>query len=170
MNAARERTVTMLLRTLFVPVLFAASVALPDVAFAAPLSDTVRAITQQLHRYEQRLNASDTDAIMRLYDDAPVVMAQNAPPAVGPEGVRNAYTHAFSAVRLNVRFSIDEIKPMSRDWAFARTHSTGTIETLTGKHATQPEANQELFILHRGPDGIWRVARYSFSTTNPPAV
>jgi hypothetical protein len=27
-----------------------------------------------------------------------------------------------------------------------------------------------LFILHRGPDGIWRVARYSFSTTNPPAV
>ncbi|EIM98128.1 hypothetical protein WQE_25713 [Paraburkholderia hospita] len=170
MNAARERTVTMLFRTLFFPVLFAASVALPDVAFAAPLSNTDRAITQQLHRYEQGLNSSDTDAIMSLYDDAPVVMAQNAPPAVGREGVRNAYTHAFGAVRLNVRFSIDEIKPLSRDWAFARTHSTGTIETLTGKRSTQPEANQELFILHRGPDGIWRVARYSFSTTNPPAV
>lgn len=54
----------MLFRTLFVPVLFAASVALPDVTFAAPLSDTDRAITQQLHRYEQGLNASDTDAIM----------------------------------------------------------------------------------------------------------
>ncbi|WP_180731038.1 SgcJ/EcaC family oxidoreductase [Paraburkholderia sp. PGU19] len=160
----------MTFRTLFAPVLFAASVALPGAASAAPLTDTDRAITQQLHRYEQGLNASDTDAIMSLYDDAPVVMAQYAPPAEGREAVRDAYTHAFSAVRLNVRFSIDEIKPMSPDWAFARTRSTGTIETLTGKHATQPEANQELFILHRGADGIWRVARYSFSTINPPAV
>ncbi|BDC40143.1 YybH family protein [Paraburkholderia terrae] len=160
----------MQLRTWFVPVLFAASVALPGVAFAAPLTDTDRAITQQLHRYEQGLNASDTNAIMSLYDDAPVVMAQYAPPAVGREAVRDAYTHAFSAVRLNVRFSIDEIKPMSSDWAFARTRSTGTIETLTGKHSTQPEANQELFILHRGADGIWRIARYGFSSTNPPAV
>ncbi|MHB9835795.1 YybH family protein [Paraburkholderia terrae] len=160
----------MLLRTWFVPVLFAASVALPDAALAAPLSDTDRAITQQLHRYEQGLNASDTNAIMSLYDDAPVVMAQYAPPAVGREAVRDAYTHAFSAVRLNVRFSIDEIKALSPDWAFARTRSTGTIETLTGKRSTQPDANQELFILHRGADGVWRIARYGFSTTNPPAV
>lgn len=30
-----------------------------------------------------------------------------------------------------------------------------------------PEANQELFVMQR-VDGAWRIARYAFSTTNPP--
>jgi ketosteroid isomerase-like protein len=29
------------------------------------------------------------------------------------------------------------------------------------------EGNQELFIFKKGTDGQWRIARYSFSTTNP---
>ncbi len=170
MNASRERTVAVRLSRLLVPVLFAAGVALQDAASAAPSGDAERAIARQLHRYEQALNASDADAIMSLYDDAPVVMVPNAPTIVGREALRNSITHALSAMKLNVRFSIDEIKPMSPDWAFARTHSTGRVDTLTGKHATQPEANQELFILHRGPDGVWRIARYGFSSTNLPAA
>ncbi|WP_109480407.1 nuclear transport factor 2 family protein [Paraburkholderia sp. C35] len=160
----------MTVRTSLASVLFAASVAFPRVAIAAPADETDRAITRQLHRYEQALNRSDIDAIMKLYDDAPVVMAQNMPSAVGREAVRTAYTQAFKAIRLNVRFTIDEIKPLSRDWAFVRTNSTGTIETIAGKPSTQPEANQELFILHRGPDDVWRVARYIFTATAPPAA
>ncbi|WP_346779197.1 nuclear transport factor 2 family protein [Burkholderia sp. Ac-20365] len=170
MNTARQRTFCLTVRTRIIPVLLAASVAWSRAVFAAPVADADHAITQQLHRYEVALNTSDTDAIMKLYDDAPVVMAQGAPAAVGREAVRSAYKHAFGAVKLNVRFAIDEIKPLSRDWAFARTHSTGTIEKLAGTRATRPEANQELFILHRGPDGVWRVARYIFSATNSPAA
>jgi hypothetical protein len=30
------------------------------------------------------------------------------------------------------------------------------------------EGNQELFVFKKGGDGIWRIARYSFSTTSPP--
>src|SRR5690349_22965788 len=119
MNASRERTVAVRLSRLLVPVLFAAGVALQDAASAAPSGDTERAIARQLHRYEQALNASDADAIMSLYDDAPVVMVPNAPTIVGREALRNSITHALSAMKLNVRFSIDEIKPMSPDWAFA---------------------------------------------------
>jgi ketosteroid isomerase-like protein len=33
--------------------------------------------------------------------------------------------------------------------------------------ATSHEANQELFIFKKDDDGQWRIARYSFSTTNP---
>jgi ketosteroid isomerase-like protein len=36
----------------------------------------------------------------------------------------------------------------------------------TGK--TAAEANQELFIFKKSEDGEWRIARYSFSPTNPP--
>jgi hypothetical protein len=37
----------------------------------------------------------------------------------------------------------------------------------TGK--SSPEANQELFLFHR-IDDTWKIARYCFSTTNPPRV
>jgi ketosteroid isomerase-like protein len=33
--------------------------------------------------------------------------------------------------------------------------------------ATSAEGNQELFIFKKDEDGKWRIARYSFSTTNP---
>jgi ketosteroid isomerase-like protein len=55
---------------------------------------------------------------------------------------------------------------MSPDWVFARTNSAGT----TADHATgavSAEGNQELFIFKKSRDGAWKIARYSFSSTNP---
>jgi hypothetical protein len=40
-----------------------------------------------------------------------------------------------------------------------------TGHASTGK--TTAEANQELFIFKKGEDREWRIARYSFSPTNP---
>ena len=49
-----------------------------------------------------------------------------------------------------------------------RTNSAGTtFHRSLGKKLA--EANQELFIFKKGDDGKWRIARYSFSPTNPPA-
>jgi hypothetical protein len=56
---------------------------------------------------------------------------------------------------------------MSPQWAFVRTNSTGT-QTLNATGATSAEANQELFIFKKNEDNKWRIARYSFSTANPP--
>jgi hypothetical protein len=51
---------------------------------------------------------------------------------------------------------------------FARTNSAGTtLNHATGK--TSAEGNQELFIFRKDRDGKFKIARYSFSTTNPPA-
>jgi ketosteroid isomerase-like protein len=72
----------------------------------------------------------------------------------------------FKAITLKVKFTIVELIVMSPQWAFARTNSTGSQKILaTG--ATSTEANQELFIFKKSDDGKWRIARYSFSTTNP---
>jgi ketosteroid isomerase-like protein len=56
---------------------------------------------------------------------------------------------------------------MAPGWAFAPTNSAGTV-TVNATGAKSAEANQELFIFRKGPDGAWKIARYSFSTTNPP--
>ncbi|WP_447776747.1 YybH family protein [Pseudomonas chlororaphis] len=125
------------------------------------------AVTQQLKRYETALNTSDLDQVMTLYAGDAVFMPQNSPPAVGRDAVRAAYRQVFDLIRLDVRFTIDEIQPLSRDWAFARTRSNGTVKLLKGDQPASAEGNQEVFLLHRESDGQWRFARYIFSTTQP---
>jgi hypothetical protein len=39
--------------------------------------------------------------------------------------------------------------------------------TVLATGQSGPEANQELFVMQR-VEGAWKIARYAFSTTNPP--
>ena len=124
------------------------------------------AVAEVLAAYNAALNASDTNAVMPLYADDGVFMPPYSPSAVGSTAVRKAYDDVFAAIRLTVKFNIAEIVEMSSDWVFARTNSAGaTLNHLTGK--TSAEGNQELFIFRKDRDGKFRIARYSFSTTNP---
>ncbi len=126
----------------------------------------VSAITETLRSYEAALNASNTDAVMELYAEDGVFMPQHFPSAVGAAQVRSAYDGVFATIKLDVVFDIVEVVPVADDWAFARTNSSGTVKVLaTGDGG--PEANQELFVLQRF-NGDWKIARYAFSTTNPP--
>ena len=73
----------------------------------------------------------------------------------------------FAELKFDVKFTIAEVVVMAPNWAYVRTNSAGTTgHASTG--TTTAEANQELFIFKKGEDGRWRIARYSFSPTNPP--
>jgi uncharacterized protein (TIGR02246 family) len=125
-----------------------------------------KAIATALSEYEKALNRSDTAAVMRLYAPDGVFMPQHFPSSVGSDAVRNAYDGVFRTITLTVKFAIVEIKQVSPDWAFARTNSAGTVKiNATGQSG--PEANQELFIFQKVAND-WKIARYCFSTTNPP--
>jgi len=130
---------------------------------AIPAADKA-AITSVLSAYEAALNASDTEAVRRLYAEDVVLMRPFRPSVVGKAAVRQPA--AAGARKLNIKFTIAEIVEMAPDWAFARTNSAGTI-TLNATGATSPEANQELFIFRKDTDGAWKIARYSFSPTIP---
>ncbi len=122
-------------------------------------------IEAALKAYEQVLNASDVDGILKLYTEDGVFMSPNNPSAVGIQQVEAAYTWAFQAIDLNVEFDIVEIEVIADDWAFARTNSSGTT-TINATGDKVPEGNQELFVMQK-IDGDWKIARYAFSTTNP---
>lgn len=124
------------------------------------------AIRNLMSSYESALNASNTEAAMPLYAEDGVFMAPNNQSAVGKASVRQAYDAVFKAITLKVKFTIAELIVMSPQWALVRTNSTGTRK-INATGATSREANQELFIFKKGDDGQWRIARYSFSTTNP---
>jgi uncharacterized protein (TIGR02246 family) len=124
------------------------------------------AVAAILQEYQDALNQSDTDAVMKLYTADGVFMPQHSSSSVGADAVRKAYLAVFAAITLKVKFEIAEVFQVAPDWAIARTNSAGTVKVnATGDGG--PEANQELFVFQKIADG-WRIARYCFSTTNPP--
>lgn len=119
-----------------------------------------------LKNYERVLNASDVAGVLALYAEDGVFMAQHNPSAVGIDQVEAAYNAVFEAIKLNVSFDIVEVEVIAPTWAFARTNSSGTVKiNATGDEMS--EGNQELFVLQK-VDGDWKIARYGFSSTNPP--
>ncbi len=126
------------------------------------------AIRSVLALYNDALNGGKTAAVLPLYADDGVFMPPYSQSAVGKEAVRKAYDAVFDELKFRVKFNIAELVVMAPDWAYVRTNSAGTTDHhSTGK--TTVEANQELFIFKKSDDGNWRIARYSFSRTNPPA-
>jgi uncharacterized protein (TIGR02246 family) len=125
-----------------------------------------KAVADVLAKYQIALNDSDTDAVMRLYADDGVFMPPYSQSAVGAAAVRKAYDAVFKAIKLSVKFNVAEVVEMAPNWVFARTNSAGTT-TINGTGAKSAEANQELFIFRKGSDKSWKIARYSFSSTNP---
>ena len=134
---------------------------------ASAASADQTAIETVIKTYERALNAGDIETILGLYAQDGVFMPQHSPSQVGKTAVRAAYARVFKAIDLDVAFRIVEIRQLAPDWAFARTTSRGTVK-INANGKTAPEANQELFLFRKNRDGSWRIARYIFSTTNPP--
>jgi uncharacterized protein (TIGR02246 family) len=124
-----------------------------------------KAVAAVLAKYQAALNQSDTGAVMKLYAPDGVFMPQNSPSSVGAEEVRRAYDAVFRTIKLTVKFNVAEVVEMAPNWVFARTNSAGTVKVLA-TDAGGPEANQELFLFQK-IEGVWKIARYCFSTTNP---
>src|SRR3984893_13502954 len=125
-----------------------------------------QAVATVLAEYQDALNKSDTTAVMKLYASDGVFMPQHLPSSVGADAVRKAYDSVFTAITLSVNFNIAEIHQIAPEWAIARSNSAGTVKVkATGGGG--PEANQELFVFQK-IDVTWKIARYCFSTTNPP--
>ena len=124
-----------------------------------------KAVAAVLVKYQDALNQSDTGAVMKLYAPDGVFMPQNSPSSVGAEEVRRAYDAVFRTIKLTVKFNVAEVVEIAPNWVFARANSAGTVKVLA-TDASGTEANQELFLFQK-IEGVWKIARYCFSTTNP---
>lgn len=125
-------------------------------------------IAKQINVYQNALNTSNVEAALSVYGSEPVFMAQHMEAFVGRAAVESAYEHIFQVIKLNVVFTVHEIVSMGDDLAYARTTSSGQTEILAG-NKTVKEANNELFIF-RKEQGRWKIHRYLFATSNPPAA
>ena len=155
------------MKTRLTQIVAAAALMMGSLSVAQAADSDHEKIRTVLKTYEQVLNASDVPGVLKLYTHDGVFMPQHSPSAVGIEAIEGAYTAVFEAIDLNVKFDIVEIVVVADDWAFARTNSAGTT-TINATGDKVAEANQELFVLQKMAGGDWKIARYAFSTTNPP--
>jgi uncharacterized protein (TIGR02246 family) len=140
----------------------------PCTLSSATIAQDDAAIRGVLASYNDALNAGKTAAVLPLYTDDGVFMPPYSQSAVGPGAIAKAYDAVFKELKFQVKFAIAELVVMAPTWAYVRTNSAGTTDHHSTSKTTT-EANQELFIFKKGDDGKWRIARYSFSPTNPPA-
>ena len=124
-------------------------------------------IVDVIRAYEKSLNTSDSQAALALYGDDPVFMPEFSAALSGRDAVKAGCDRVFSAIKLNVRFTLHEIVEMG-DLAYVRTTSAGKTETLENK-ATVQEADNELFIF-RNEKGKWKIHRYLFTSCKPPGA
>ncbi len=133
---------------------------------AADAASVQADIEEVLQTYEAALNASDTDKVLTVFTSDGVFMAPNNPSAVGAEVIRAAYNGIFQAITFDTELTVEEVVQVAPNWAFVRTSSNGHV-TVNAIKQRVPDANHELFIFQKGDDEAWKIARYSFATTNP---
>ncbi|GAB2584004.1 hypothetical protein Aab01nite_54690 [Paractinoplanes abujensis] len=123
-------------------------------------------IEEVLQTYETALNASDAETVLTVFAPDGVFMAPNNPSAVGAEAIGAAYKGIFQTITFDTELTVQEVVQVAPNWAFVRTNSNGHV-TVNAINERVPDANHELFILQKGDDDAWKIARYSFATTNP---
>ena len=87
-----------------------------------------KAVAAVLQKYQDALNASDTEAVMTLYANDGVFMPPYSQSAIGAVAVRKAYEAVFKAITLSVKFNVAETVEMSsrlgfRAYEFGRNHN-----------------------------------------------
>ncbi len=123
-------------------------------------------IRELLTTYQDALNASDAETATSLYGADGVFLPYQLPTSSGDE-IIGAYQAIFSAIRLDIAFTIDDVT-VDGDTAHALTRSKGNVTVLADGTIT-PEENRELFVFERR-DGQWKIVRYMFNKTSaePP--
>jgi uncharacterized protein (TIGR02246 family) len=117
-------------------------------------------IRELLKTYERSLNTSDAVLAARCYTSDGVFMPTTLPTARGA-AMEAAYVRTFDAIRLSVKFTVDELVIASDTIAYALTRSNGT-QTVLATGAETAESNREVFIFAI-EDDTWRIRRYLFN-------
>ena len=122
----------------------------------------VEKITELLRTYERYGNESNAEGMGSLYADDAVLLPDRFDSYEGAEAITAFYAFAFSALTLNLEFTIDpEDIIVSGETAYAVTSSTGT-RLIKETNQTVPEINRELWLFEM-VDGDWKIARYAFN-------
>lgn len=116
-------------------------------------------------RYQNALNAGDTNTILSLFDDESFSQWNNLLTADTSEKRKEQYDDLFSKEKFKTDFAFDTIW-INGDTAVVRTHHhVGSVITNFKEQKTVIDLNREVFVLKK-VNGDWKIFLYTFNT-NP---
>ena len=86
------------------------------------MSKDIEQISAVLNAYQDGLNNASVEDCVMLYTQDGIVMPHHSSSFVGIANVRKAYEGFFEIIKFDVKFDIQEIVPVSPEYAFARKH------------------------------------------------
>ena len=84
------------------------------------VSKDIEQISHVLSAYQDAVNKGSAEDCAKLYTQDSVVMPQHSPSCVGVADVRKTFESLFETIEFDVKFDVQEIVPVSPEYAFAR--------------------------------------------------
>ncbi len=126
----------------------------------------VEAINRVHDDHTTALNDGDTNAYVTLLAEGAVLMPPNQPVVFGVAAIREYRQTDFDQITLEVTRPSEEVV-VAGDWSFVRHTYAGTATPQAGGEPTEL-SGKGITILQRQPDGSWKIARYMWSSDDPP--
>jgi uncharacterized protein (TIGR02246 family) len=121
-----------------------------------------QAIEKLINEYGDAIKAASVEKVLAVFSKDGVLMAPGASTATGQDQLKGTYEYVFSAIKLDLKFTILEIT-IDKDYAIVRSESAGTTTVLASNQAG-PDAYRELFVVKK-ENGTWKIARYMYNKT-----
>lgn len=119
--------------------------------------DDVEAIKQLVQDWHAGWENSDTEALLALFTDAPVLMPQGCPEVLGKEAIRCLYQSFFEDFIIKAERTLKEID-VSGDLGYFWVNYTMTATPKAGGDQIKDEG-KSVFIARRQDDNAWKIAR-----------
>ena len=86
------------------------------------VSKDIEQIATVLHTYQDAINKASAEDCAELFTQDGIIMPQHSPSCAGTANVRKTYEDLFETIAFDVKFDIQEVVPVSPEYAFARKY------------------------------------------------
>ena len=91
------------------------------------VSKDIEQISHVLSAYQDAVNKGSAEDCAKLYTQDSVLMRQHSPSCIGMTDVRKTYEGLFEAMEFDGKSDIQEIVPVSPEYAFARKNQNNLL-------------------------------------------
>ena len=93
-----------------------------------------QAIEKLINEYGDAIKSASVEKVLAVFTKDGVLMAPGAPTATGQDQLKGTYEYVFSAIKLDLMFTILEVT-IDKDYAVVRSESAGTTTVLSNNQS-----------------------------------
>ena len=120
-------------------------------------SEDIIAIKKSAKDWSTGWNRSDTEELLSLYTNDPILMPQGQPAVIGKNAIRSLYQSFFEEFEVKGEGKVVEVE-VSGDLGYFWSSYIWTAKPKAGRDQFKTEG-KSVFIVRRQDDNSWKIAR-----------